>query len=180
MKDIKQRIDEKTDRIPFSDCIIWTGASSGRYGSILFNGKIRPVHRVVLEISGVQIPKGFEVLHSCDVGLCINKLHLSVGTHAENMSDMKKKGRQKSIKGENHWTRKNKELAVLIAKTNIKKAHKSGFENSYAKVTKEILVNLRADYESNKNQTLTDLGLKFKIGKETTRKILKRIPPWNI
>lgn len=33
------------------------------------------------------IPDGLLVRHSCDVGMCVNPDHLSVGTHADNKSD---------------------------------------------------------------------------------------------
>jgi hypothetical protein len=40
-----------------------------------------------------SIPKGKVVMHSCDVRLCINPEHLSVGTQKENIQDAIQKGR---------------------------------------------------------------------------------------
>lgn len=36
-------------------------------------------------------------MHSCDRRICCNPKHLSLGTHADNMADMKAKGRRKNI-----------------------------------------------------------------------------------
>ena len=39
------------------------------------------------------IPPGMNVLHKCDVGLCVNPYHLFLGTHADNVADRHRKSR---------------------------------------------------------------------------------------
>lgn len=46
------------------------------------------------------IPDGKKVLHSCDNPPCCNPAHLTLGSQAENVSDMLAKGRQVVLRGE--------------------------------------------------------------------------------
>jgi len=81
-------------------CILWpfaVRASSG-YGaydeSVDGRNKSVDVHRYVCRRahgdSTADLPNA---LHSCDTKLCINKRHLSWGSHAKNMADMVSRGR---------------------------------------------------------------------------------------
>lgn len=77
-----------------TECIIWTGLTNNRgYGVIKKTGRTLLAHRVVYEECFGIIPTGMVVMHSCDVRPCVNPLHLSLGTQAQNLRDMVEKNR---------------------------------------------------------------------------------------
>jgi hypothetical protein len=82
------------------DCWLWTAGktSNGRYGQFMWAsvyGRYQPVgaHRAAWELTHGRIGADLHIIHSCDVPLCVNPSHLSVGTHTENMQDASRKGR---------------------------------------------------------------------------------------
>ena len=82
------------------DCLVWTGATdSNGYGRITVGSRIdasrrlESVHRVAWEHHHGPIPTGLSVLHTCDNPPCVRREHLFLGTHADNMRDMTRKGR---------------------------------------------------------------------------------------
>lgn len=77
-------------------CWLWTGATNEHgYGKLSANGSWRLAHRVSWNLSNGEIPDNLQVLHRCDTPACVNPAHLFLGTHADNMRDMKQKGRWK-------------------------------------------------------------------------------------
>ena len=84
---------------PNGDCLEWTGpVLQNGYGQTNAWGKARKAHRISLMLEGIDVSNGF-VLHSCDNKLCCNPAHLRVGTHQDNMNDMKERHRQNSFRG---------------------------------------------------------------------------------
>ena len=78
-------------------CWEWTGGTGGKgseYGHFRFRGKRYKAHRVSFMIHKGEIPPKLYVLHKCDVRHCVNPEHLFLGTHTDNMNDMKSKKRQ--------------------------------------------------------------------------------------
>lgn len=78
-----------------SVCWEWTGSFSGvGRPSFDLKGKKITAYRLVYElVNGVKIPHGQVVRHKCDNKVCCNPRHLELGTHGENMKDMKERNR---------------------------------------------------------------------------------------
>ena len=90
---IEERFWQKVDRS--GECWLWTASCYQRgYGQFSPAHKVRAkAHRFSWELTNGKIPNGMYVLHTCDVRACVNPEHLFLGTHEDNMKDMRIKGR---------------------------------------------------------------------------------------
>lgn len=84
-------------------CWLWAGfLDKDGYGRLWDGQTTVQAHRAAY--SAFNGPTGDAlVLHRCDVAACCNPEHLFLGTHADNMADMVRKGRKgrkRSLKGE--------------------------------------------------------------------------------
>ena len=118
------RLLRQTKRI--GDCLIWTGRFNP-YGYGIFKMRSSSTkgltskipkeiyfscgtHRIAYFVWHGDIPNGMCVLHKCDNKACIEPSHLFLGSHQENMDDMKRKNRQNKRPGIRHH------MAILIDK----------------------------------------------------------------
>lgn len=94
----------KVDVSAHDKCWDWqAGLDSRGYGNFRDpkRGKGQRAHRIAYElVNNVTLPSDSMehcILHICDNRKCCNPSHLKLGSHAENMADMKAKGRRKNI-----------------------------------------------------------------------------------
>ena len=99
-----------------SDCIKFYGHVDDRGRGQTYGGRFGhkfnvSAHRAAwMNVHG-PIPKGMMVLHSCDHPWCVNVEHLRLGTHLENMANMR--SRQRSANGERQHLSKLTEGSVI-------------------------------------------------------------------
>jgi hypothetical protein len=114
-KDIEVFFSERYIPEPNTGCWLWIGgwAPFGhgviRMGSKAKGQIYKMAHRVAYELYKGPIPDGMCVCHKCDVPQCVNPEHLFLGTYADNMHDMWKKGRariENHMKGVDVWCAK--------------------------------------------------------------------------
>ena len=76
------------------ECWPWTGGVSTKnrpYFSL--DGKKQLAYRVVYRLVKGDCPDDKMILHSCDNSICCNPSHHTLGTHAENMLEMRQRER---------------------------------------------------------------------------------------
>jgi hypothetical protein len=90
-----QRLANYTQVDPASGCHIWQASTNqAGYGQLIVDVRMISAHRLAWIVKHGPIRKGLEVCHRCDERCC-NADHMFLGTHAENMADLKAKNRQR-------------------------------------------------------------------------------------
>jgi hypothetical protein len=98
---------------------LWTGATNSHgYGHVVWERRLKTVSRLAWVAWKGPIPDGLWVLHTCDIPACFRPDHLFLGTQADNMQDMHRKGRW--VKTGNQHT----------GKTHCKNGHEFTTENT--------------------------------------------------
>ncbi len=119
---IAERFWEKVDKRGPNECWPWTACrTSDGYGQISEgtpSRKMLGAHCVSYEIHNGSIPPGEGyhgtcVCHTCDNPPCVNPAHLFLGTIADDLRDMRKKGRGYTPKREAHGRAKLTEGQVI-------------------------------------------------------------------
>lgn len=93
---LEERLWSRVDKT--GECWIWQGCRGSKgYGTIWVgnksDGRRKATHRVSWELVNGPIPAGMYVCHKCDNPPCIRPDHLFIGSNADNMADMRAKGR---------------------------------------------------------------------------------------
>lgn len=79
-------------------CWEWQGQKNENgYGKFRINKIDSTASRIAYQIINGAITNGLHVLHKCDNPGCVNPDHLFTGTHQDNMTDMSRKGRGKTL-----------------------------------------------------------------------------------
>ncbi len=134
-------------------CWLWTGSKwNTGYGRFKRDGQVIGAHRMAFRLAKGPIAPTLVVMHSCDVKLCCNPAHLSLGTHTENIADRDAKGRQAS--GKRHGSRTKPERMPR------------GEMAGASKLTAEFVVELRQRVAA--GETVTQIARDFGLSKSTT------------
>jgi HNH endonuclease len=111
-KSLSERFWLKVRKTP--TCWFWMASlHPDGYGHCWTGSKIVNAHRVAWELTRGPIPKGLNVLHKCDVPMCVNPSHLYLGTQKDNRRDADVRGRTNLPKGSAHPNAKLSEAQVI-------------------------------------------------------------------
>lgn len=138
-------------------CWIWQGKPHPRsgYGFFVLYGTTMGAHRASWTLFRGEIPDGLFVCHHCDNRLCVNPDHLFLGTHQQNMQDMRAKGR-----GRNGSRSKPENLP-------------RGEDNKMSKLTEDQVREIRRLYALG-GISETSLATEFGVTQSTIGRVVRR------
>jgi hypothetical protein len=130
-KTTAERFWEKVTRGPKDECWAWIGAvdprGRGRFtiGSQSQNNKkVIFASRMSYELATGETAGELVVCHSCDNPNCVNPNHLFLGTQYDNIKDMFSKGRQRTIRGHEHYRANLTDADVLAIRNAVGASHR--------------------------------------------------------
>ena len=128
-----------------SDCWFWRAATDDAGYGWLQNKR---AHRVSWELHHGPIPHEMKVLHRCDVRNCVNPEHLFLGTQADNVADMKAKGRGRNVP-------------------------QYGESNPMHALTTSDVLSIRADFAEGR-ATIRELAKRYGVAVMTIHRVIRR------
>lgn len=133
-------------------CRLWIGAQNGNgYGTLDYQGKRVSAHRLAWFLHHGWWPwPGTIVMHLCDRPLCVERLHLALGTQQDNMDWMKRRGRHKGTTG----------LHVNV-----------GERHGNSRFTEELVLEIRALWASGQSQHA--ISTKYGLAPTTVRHLVR-------
>lgn len=143
------RFMEKVNKTEY--CWLWTASLNYLgYGQFSVKSKMKKAHRYSYELFIGKIPAGIKVLHKCDVRNCVKPDHLFIGTQADNVLDMCKKGRNVAIpmRGEDNGMAK-----LTQEKVKEMREIRKNIGLSYTKIAKLFNVSQMAAYRAINRQS---------------------------
>jgi hypothetical protein len=144
-----------------SSCWLWRGSlNHGGYGALNIQGKMVYAHRFSYELHHGLIPTSLLVCHTCDIRCCVNPDHFFLGTIADNLRDMRDKGRQ--AKGDRHGQRTHPERRPF------------GERSGTARLTAVDVIEIRRLYATNRF-TQAELGIRFSVSGAHIGQIVRAI-----
>lgn len=140
---VRERLWSKIDTLDGNatdeDCWLWTGGKTPDGYGVFKYGPQQLAHRALWIVYKHDLTKRQHLCHKCDNPSCVNPSHLFVGTPLDNHNDKVSKGRAYYPKGN------------------------SGLDNSYSRMTKEMLVKavrLKAEGKSYR-EVAAEIGVNY-------------------